>query len=45
MVKDTSDKAERRDQIEKNGYEIVMLLGDNLDDFDSEVRKKAMMRE
>jgi len=41
LVKDTSDKAERRDQIEKNGYEIVMLLGDNLDDFDSEVRKKG----
>ena len=40
LVKDSSDKKERREQIEKNGYEIVMLLGDNLNDFDSEVRRK-----
>ena len=40
LVKESSDKKGRREQIEKNGYEIVMLLGDNLNDFDSEVRGK-----
>lgn len=33
----TSDKQARRDTITKEGYKIVMLAGDNLDDFDSAV--------
>ncbi|WP_108650228.1 5'-nucleotidase, lipoprotein e(P4) family [Dongshaea marina] len=33
----TSDKAARRDKITSEGYKIVMLIGDNLDDFDSDV--------
>jgi 5'-nucleotidase (lipoprotein e(P4) family) len=36
----TSDKQPRLDKITVEGYAIVMLVGDNLDDFDSILRKE-----
>ncbi|MDX9801988.1 MAG: 5'-nucleotidase, lipoprotein e(P4) family [Spirochaetia bacterium] len=36
----TSDKSPRLEMIRAKGYEIVLLAGDNLDDFDSSIRKK-----
>jgi len=37
----TSDKTERREAVEAGGYEIIMLIGDNLGDFRGEYDKPA----
>ncbi|NBH76421.1 5'-nucleotidase, lipoprotein e(P4) family [Rodentibacter pneumotropicus] len=40
LRKDKSSKAERFAEIEKQGYEIVLYVGDNLDDFGNAVHGK-----
>ena len=40
MKKDKSPKAARFEEIEKQGYEIVVYVGDNLDDFGDEIYGK-----
>jgi len=40
LMEKTSDKTPRHKKIEALGYEIVLFAGDNLDDFDSSIRKK-----
>lgn len=40
LKKDKSAKQARFDEIEKQGYEIVLYVGDNLDDFGNEVYGK-----
>jgi len=40
LMEKTSDKTPRHKKIEAFGYEIVLYAGDNLDDFDSSIRKK-----
>jgi 5'-nucleotidase (lipoprotein e(P4) family) len=39
LMKNTSDKTPRIDSIKKAGYNIVLYAGDNLDDFDSSIRR------
>jgi len=39
-VEDSSPKAARFEEIEKQGYEIVVYVGDNLDDFGDEIYGK-----
>lgn len=41
LKEESSNKDGRRKSIEDMGYEIVMLIGDNLDDFDSMGYKKS----
>lgn len=41
LKKDKSAKQARFDEIEKQGYEIVLYVGDNLDDFGNEVYGKV----
>ncbi|MCP5515283.1 MAG: 5'-nucleotidase, lipoprotein e(P4) family [Spirochaetales bacterium] len=39
LMEKTSDKKPRLEKIREKGFEIVLLAGDNLDDFDSSIRK------
>ncbi len=39
LMKNSSDKNPRIESIKSMGYEIVLFAGDNLDDFDSSIRK------
>ena len=41
MKKDKSNKSERFADIEKQGYEIVVYVGDNLNDFGDATYKKS----
>lgn len=40
LMENTSDKNPRIDLIKSKGFETVLYAGDNLDDFDSSIRKK-----
>jgi predicted secreted acid phosphatase len=42
---ETSDKQPRRDQILSRGYEIVLLVGDNLGDFYTDEDRQPVRRE
>ncbi len=45
LMENTSDKKPRIEKAESAGFEIVLFAGDNLDDFDSSIRKKKQRRE